>query len=181
MPLITAAGTQYNSYVQGDFRRTSNSWTIPRYIHRPGRNRAWVTPIMLDANVNTTIYAGYNEVYKSINQGGTYAAISSFGGSTIRSLAVTPASSNVICAATQSALYRTTNGGSNWTNITGSLPTGSGSITYVWIKDNDAVIPFGFHLAVTIRLEFLSRPMGGTSWTNISVALPALPVMCNSK
>ena len=31
-------------------------------------------------------------------------------------------------------IWKTTNGGTSWTDITGSLPTGSNNITYIAIK-----------------------------------------------
>jgi len=173
----TNQNTMYGELYYGDLKRTTNhgaSWTsvssgITGSAH-------WCTPFVLDANVNTTLYIGYQDVWRSTNQGSNWTKISSWGGSTIRSLAVTAASSNTICAATQSTLYRTINGGSNWSNITGSLPTGSANITYVWIKDTDVntiwVAMGGYN-----SFGVYQTTNGGANWTNISAGLPAIPVM----
>ena len=170
--------TMYGEIYYGDIRRSTNhggSWTaISSGITGSAH---WCAPFVLDANTSTTLYIGYQDVWRSTNQGTSWTKISNWAGSTIRSLAVTPASSNVICAATQTILYRTANGGATWSNITGSLPVGSGYITYVWIKDTD---PNTIWVSLGGYNSFgvYETTDGGSTWTNISTGLPSIPVMC---
>ncbi len=103
----TNVNTMYGELYYGALRRSTNhggSWsTITSGLSGSAH---WCAPFVLDANVNTTLYMGYQDVFKSTNQGSSWSSISSWGGSTLRSLAVTPANSNVICAATQSYIVQ---------------------------------------------------------------------------
>ncbi len=174
----TTTNTQYGEIYNGDIKRTTNGWT--NYVSiTPGLSgsAAWVTPFTLDPNTNTTLYIGYQDVWKSTNQGTAWTQISSWGGNTLRSLAVAPSNSNTIYAATQTILYVTTDGGSNWTNITGTLPVGSSYITYISVKADDpltAWVSFGEYNSFGVY----ETTDGGSSWTNISGGLPNIPVMC---
>ncbi|MBU2554251.1 MAG: PKD domain-containing protein [Bacteroidetes bacterium] len=174
----TNVSAQYASYVNGTLYRTINSWTTTTTITPSSSGSgAWVTPYSIDPNTNTTLYAGYSDVWKSTNQGTAWTKISTWSGNTLRSLAVAPSNSNYIYAATQTILYATTDGGSNWTNITGTLPVGSSYITYISVKSDDPQtvwVSFGEYNAYGVY----ETTDGGSTWTNISAGLPNIPVMC---
>ncbi|OYT12273.1 MAG: hypothetical protein B6I19_10035, partial [Bacteroidetes bacterium 4572_114] len=140
---------------------------------------AWVTPFAIDPNTNTTIYVGMKNVWKSTNRGDSWTKISPWSTSTtLRSLAVAPSNSDYIYAATQSSFYRTIDGGSNWSSdISGTLPTGSGSITYISINNNDPLTVW-VSLGGYNSYGVYESTNGGDTWTNISTGLPSLPLMC---
>ncbi len=174
----TNVNTQYATYVQGTLYRTTDSWANQTTI-TPGSSGsgAWVTPYSIDPNTNTTLYAGYSDVWKSTNQGTAWTKISTWAGSTLRSLAVAPSNSAYIYAATQTILYATTNGGTNWTNVTGSLPVGSANITYISVKSDDPStiwVSFGGYNSLGVY----ESTDGGSTWASISTGLPSIPVMC---
>lgn len=136
----------------------------------------WVAPFTIDPSVNTTVYAGYQDVFKSTNQGTTWTKISTWNGANIQTITVAPSNSNYIYAATASSLFLTTNGGTSWTNITGTLPAAN-SITSVSVKNNDpntAWVSLGGYSADRVH----QTTNGGSTWTSISAGLPLLPVMC---
>jgi PKD repeat protein len=167
----------YGELYYGDIQRSTNhgaSWTsITSGLSGTGY---WIAPILIDPSVHTTIYIGYQDVFKSTNQGTTWTKISTWAGSTLRSLAVAPSNSQYIYAATQSILYRTINGGTAWSNITGTIPVGSGYITSICVKNNDpntAWVSLGGYNAYRVY----ETTNGGTTWTNISSGLPSIPVM----
>jgi photosystem II stability/assembly factor-like uncharacterized protein len=173
----TNTNVQYGSYHNGDIRRTINHWTSQSTITSGlSGNADWVAPFVCDPNVNTTLYIGYQEVFKSTNQGTSWSQISSFGGSTLRSIALAPSNSSYIYAATQTVLNKTTNGGSSWTNITTGLPVANGNITYIAVKNDDPntvwVTIGGFNTDAVYQTT-----NGGTNWTNISSGLPSIPAM----
>ncbi len=182
--LNTQYGCQQNGYVY----RTLNHWTSSSAITRNASDGNpingldeigyWVTPYVIDPNNHLTIYIGLNNVWKSTNQGNNWTKISSINSSyKIRSLAVSPSNNMVIYAADPSHLYVTTNGGTSWLDITGSLPVNSSSITYVAIKNDDANtawVTFGQYNSEDVY----ETTNGGSSWTNISAGLPPIPVMC---
>ncbi len=174
----TNENIQYGELYYGDLKRTTNHWSSYSTITSGLTGTAWwVMPFVIDPNVNTTLYAGKQDVFKSTSQGSSWTKISSWNGSTLRSMAVAPSNSNYIYTATQTILYRTTDGGSSWTNITGTLPTGSSYITYVSVKDDDpntVWVSMGQYNSYGV----FQTTDGGASWTNISTGMPGIPVMC---
>jgi PKD repeat protein len=174
----TNQNTLYGELYYGDIRRSTNhgsGWsTITSGLSGSAH---WCTPFVIDPNVNTTLYIGYQDVWKSTNQGSSWTQISTWAGSTLKSLAVAPSNSGYIYAATSSILYRTTNGGTSWSNITGTIPVGSGDITYICVKNNDpntVWVSLGGYNTTRVYQTI----NGGTSWTNISTGLPSIPIMC---
>lgn len=95
----------------------------------------------------------------------------------MQSLAVAPSNSQYIYAATYSTIYKTTNGGSSWTDISSGLPVSLNNLTYISVKDDDPntvwVSFSGFNPDGVYKTT-----NGGSSWTNISTGLPSLPVNC---
>ncbi len=172
----TDDNVQYASLYYGQVFRTTNKWSSSYGItSNISGDAAWVAPYCLDPNDNFTLYIGYEDVWKSFNQGASWIQLSSWGGSTLQSLAVAPSNSDYIYAATYNTLYYTPDGGSNWTNITGSLPVGSASITYIAVKADDPAI-----LWVTLggfnAYGVFESTNSGATWTNISTGLPEISI-----
>lgn len=174
----TDVNIQYGELKYGTLYRTTDSWANSTSIVSGLTGTAWwVTPFVLDPSTPTTLYVGYTDIWRSINQGTSWTKISTWAGNTIRSIAVAPSNSNYIYAATQTALFKTTIGGTNWTNITSGLPTTSSYITYLAVKSNDpntVWVTFGEYNSHRVY----QTTTGGASWTDISAGLPDIPVMC---
>jgi PKD repeat protein/photosystem II stability/assembly factor-like uncharacterized protein len=137
---------------------------------------AWVTPYVIDPNVPSTLYAGYAEVWKSTDRGLNWTAISNFGSSNnLNYLAVAKSNSNFIYAGRSSALFRSSNGGTSWSNIT---PPVTSAIKYIVIDPLDEnriwVSLSGFSAGQKVYYS----SDGGQNWQNISGNLPNLPVNC---
>ncbi|OQX76768.1 MAG: hypothetical protein B6D61_08255 [Bacteroidetes bacterium 4484_249] len=177
----TESNTQYTCQPSGSLYRTTNNWVTHDFIAGPVSGRgAWVTPVVLDPSDHNTIYMGYDELWKSDNQGNSWIQISNFGNDTtekLKSIAISNTNSDIIYCASLMKLYKTTDGGQNWQNITGTLPVGQSYITYLTIKNND---PNTVWVAMGEYNEFgvYETVDGGATWTNISDGLPYLPVMC---
>ena len=175
----TNANTMYGESQSGALERSTNhgaAWTA--ITSGLSGTPAWVAPFTIDPNVNTTVYFGYQDVFKSTNQGTAWTKISSFAGASLTSLTVAPSNSAYIYAATRDTLYRTTNGGTSWTNITGTIPTGSSDITFLCVKNNDpntVWVTLGGYYSNNHVYQTIN---GGTTWTNISAGLPGIPAMC---
>ena len=173
----TTINTQYGTGTYGKLRRTTNHWNSSTNIASGLTGTAdWNIPFTIDPNTHTTIYAGYQDVFKSTDQGNNWTKISNWGAGTLDAIVVAPSNSNIICAATENKLYRTTNGGGTWTDITGTLPVATNKITYVNVHNSDANtiwVTFGEYDANGV----FESTDGGSSWTNISAGLPHLPVM----
>ncbi len=173
---FTDDDVQYGSLYYGDIIRTYNKWNNSTPISGGiSGSGAWVTPYTLDPNNHETLFVGFSDVWKSTDQGNNWTQISTFGGYNLQSLTVAPSNSDYIYAATYGVLYRTTNGGNTWSTITGSLPTASADITYIWVSNDNPdrvwVSMSGFN-----SLGVYETNNGGSTWTNISAGLPQLPI-----
>lgn len=168
---------QYGESQYGNLYRTDNNWASSTGITSGLTGYAWwVTAIAIDPNVNTTIYTARQDVFKSTDKGANWTKISNFGTYQYE-LAIAPSNSNYIYTTSRSALHRTTDGGTTWTDITGTLPTGSSSITYIAVKDDDpntVWVSFGQYTSDCVY----ETTDGGSTWTDISAGLPTIPVMC---
>jgi PKD repeat protein len=168
-------GEQYN----GSLNRSTNGGTnwsaITSGLSGSG---AWMTPWHQDPSVANTIYVGYQQMFKSTNQGTAWTQIGTMTGtSTIVEFAVAPSNNQVIYCIKGNVLYKTINGGTAWTNVTGTLPTASAQMKYIAIDPtdpNNAWVTFSGYSSANKIFETAN---GGTSWTNISTGLPNLP--CN--
>lgn len=170
----------YGELYYGDFHRSTNggnSWT--NIVSGLTGNSGWVTPWCQDPVTANTLYAGYNQVFKSTNQGTSWSQIGTISGSgNIVALKVAPSNTQVIYAARSTSIYKTTNGGGTWTAITGTLPVASAAITYIEVDpldENNIWVTFSGYSSS--NKVFVSTN-GGSSWTNYSTGLPNLPVNC---
>lgn len=137
---------------------------------------AWVMPYIIDPNTPATLYAAYQEVWKSTNRGNSWTQISNFGATaTLRYIAAAPSNSNYIYVGSSGTLRMTSNGGGSWSTIT---PNISAAIKYVTVHPTDPqkvwITLSGFNAGEKV---FYSED-AGTSWQNISANLPNLPVNC---
>lgn len=178
-PNYLYSSSQYGNIVRSSDGFTSNATDIQANI--PGTPQgAWVTPYMLDPKTNTTIYAGYNKLYKSTNRGNTWTSISAtFDASkNLTNLAISESDPKIIITGTLNNIYRTTNGGTTWKTITGSLPGGSSGITYVCIHPTNPALVWVTCGNYSSGKKVYKSTDTGTTWTSISGTLPNVPVMC---
>lgn len=152
-------------------------------------NGEWTTPIVADYNNPGTLYSGFVNVVKSTNNGNTWTAISNFPVSSypceISALAVSNSNPNVIYAAKRvhyeynepGVLYKTTNGGASWTNITAGLPD-SLYYTSVEISETDPNTAYVTMAQFSTGNKVFRTTDSGSTWQNISYNLPNIPVNC---
>ncbi|MCE3258979.1 MAG: hypothetical protein K0S12_620, partial [Bacteroidetes bacterium] len=159
------------SYVNGDFQRSTNggaSWTgITTGL---AGNGAWVAPIVQSPSSPNVFYCGYQQVYKSTNQGSTWVQMGNTG-ATMDEIKISPSNTNIIYATSGSVVYKSSNGGTSWSNVTSGLPTGSGSITDLAMDNqnpNNVYVTFSGYSANKVY----ASTNGGASWTNYSSGLP---------
>lgn len=173
---------QYGSYVEGEFFGTQDGWNtqqvISANISSPAPEGAWVTPFTIDPTTASTIYAGYDVVYKSTDRGNNWTQVSPVLSSSIklRSLAVAPSNSNYIYAASFDTLFLTTNGGTNWfysNNLFGISP-----ITYITVSPVNPQHVYVTIGAYTAGQKVYKSTDVGVTWTNFSGTLPNIPVNC---
>jgi len=168
----TNANIIYGSSQNGSFYKSTNGGTSFSSVNTPSTNGVWTTPFVIDPNVNTTLYVGYDELYKSTNSGGTWAAISSIGIGDLDYIEVAPSNSNYIYVSSGTSLYRTTNGGSTWTNISAGL--GGATINRIAVHNSS---PDKVAIAASGSKIYTSTN-GGTNWTNSTGNFPAVTARC---
>ncbi len=158
-------------------------------INPPGQSGDYVKPALIDPVDHNTIYVGFHDIYKSTDRGKTWNTISNFSSfgkgknERITCIVVAPSNHKIIYAAFPSPtwsenlsgkLFRTTDGGANWQDITPGL-TGAkySSINALAVDPNDAdAVYVGFRGGWDFKI--MRSQVGGTdsSWQNYSEDLP---------
>lgn len=167
---------QYGGIQNGVIYRTRNNWNdreeISGYFESIGQEGNWVTPYVVHPKSNA-IYAGYNDVFKSTNDGDTWIQLSFGGTSPLDQLAVSPVEENIIFTSLGNELYGTFNGGNSWETLITNAPH---NITSIRCKPDAkevvAITLGGFEDGSKV---YLSNDSGNT-WENISFDLPNVPV-----
>lgn len=166
------------SYVNGDFNRSTNggsSWT--NIVTGLTGSAAWVAPIVQHPTQQNTYYCGYNQVFKSTNQGSTWTQLGTIN-QILDEIKIAPSNTNIIFATSTSGVWKTLNDGTSWSNVTGTIPTGSGQITDLAI---DNLNPNNIYVTLSgyssgNKVFYSSN--GGSTWTNYSTGLPNIPTNC---
>lgn len=168
-------GEQYN----GSFNRTLNGGASWSAITTGLTGTApWVTSWHQDPLVANTLYGGRVQLFKSTNQGTNWAQIGTMpGAGTIVEFAVAPSNTQIIYVIKSGAVYKTINGGTSWTTITGALPVGSAALTSVVVEDVDPNSVWVTFSGYSTGNKIYKSTDGGTTWVNYSTGLPNLP--CN--
>ncbi len=138
-----------------------------------GENGAWITPFVMNPRNSSSIFAGYNNVWKSYNSGKDWERQSSFGiDGQIGTLAIAPSDTNKIYAAFGGQLFETETNNSGW-KISGIYPE---AITYIAV---DAYDPGHYYISFSgYNKDYkVIEVIHGTS-VNISGGLPNVPVNC---
>lgn len=150
--------------------------------------RNWSTPVVMDPSNPDRMYYGTYRLYRSTNGASSWSSISSdlTGGTgdatlvyaTLTTIAVAPSNGQVIYVGTDDArVWRTTNGGGAWQNLSLGLP--QRWVTRVAVDPTNADIAYVAHSGYRndSPLAHLHRTTdGGASWTPISSELPEAPV-----
>ena len=173
----------YTTYCNGVLYRTTNGGksltTISKNI--PGDDLPsadWAAPYRLDPNNLAKIIAGYDALWISPDRGDTWTKISdnyNFGG-TIQEMGVTKANSNVIYVSRGSKVFKSVNGGKDWTLYNLSNQTGGQRITYIEVSPTDANTLWVTCSGYSVGKKVLKSVNGGVNWTNISGTLPNVPI-----
>lgn len=165
--------TQYN----GIFRTTNGgtSWSSSTSGLSSTENKAWVAPIIHHPSISGTFYTARQSIYKSTNNGGTWTAVSGSvnGTNAIRELAQSKTNPNVMFVTSGSQVFKSSDEGINWINVTSGLPARTITSVYVHPQDvNQVFLTFsGFNTNKVYK-----STNGGSSWASIQGNLPNTPV-----
>lgn len=179
--------SQYGYFYYSDDNGVSELGIYPNILGEYGE---WTTPIIADYTNPGTLFVGFENVVKSIDNGSTWTSISNFSTTSgvsieLSALAVGVSNPNVLVAARRvryeysepGALFVTTNGGVTWNDRTAGIPD---SLYYTSVEVNRQnantiyVTLAGFSAGNKIFMSSNS----GVTWQNISYNLPNIPVNC---
>lgn len=158
----------YGTSQNGSMYKSTNQGNSRSGISKPTGSGAWVTPFEQDPIDASVIYVGFNEVWKSSDDGSNWTQISSFGGGTLDELKIAPTDNDYIYCADGSTLRVTKNGGTSWSTIS---PGGTINYIHVSPRDKNRVV------AVTSSNVYISTD-AGSSWTNFNKNLPNVSYYC---
>ncbi|MDP3557049.1 MAG: T9SS type A sorting domain-containing protein [Bacteroidota bacterium] len=140
----------------------------------------WVTIWKQDPQVATTLYCGRVDLFRSTNSAGTWSMVTAIPGTgSIREFAIAPSNNQVIYVLKSSGIYKTTNAGTSWTNVTGTVPVGSAAPEFVTIDPLDPNNAWVVLSGYSNGNKVFMTTNGGTTWTNFTANLPNIPANCS--
>ncbi|MFY9308295.1 MAG: T9SS type A sorting domain-containing protein [Bacteroidia bacterium] len=169
------------SYQNGNLFQTYDNWSTYTVITVPSDDGAFVTPLQLNEQKQTTVFVAYNEVYKSYDFGLTWDSLSAFGtDNEIEVMSVAPSDSNYIYLGNDDAFYYSHDGGATWTkSVNGSISANNYNfITAIAVSSTDPLKLWMTYSGFVSGEKVFSSTDGGVTWTNISGSLPNIP--CNT-
>ncbi|HNP47389.1 MAG TPA: T9SS type A sorting domain-containing protein [Bacteroidia bacterium] len=169
----------YTTYTNGQLYRSRDKWTNDQYhditpLDNLGNrvSGSWVTPYVLNPQNNNSIYAGYDGMYYSSNQGDSWTKLNLviLSGGTINSMEVAPSDSNYMYVGQENVFYYSFDHGQTWNHnpFSGSETISSIAVDptnplHVWITRSG----YGNHVYKSTD--------GGVNFQNITGALPNVP------
>ena len=133
---------------------------------------AWIGPIISHPDSNGVFYTARQQIFKSTDWGADWFAISTGTSGTVNEMAVSRTSANLMYATSGNLIFRSTNRGYTFTDVSAGLP--NNAITSISVhpdSSNVAVITFsGFGNG-----KIYKTTNTGTSWNSITGNLPDAP------
>lgn len=169
---IMWASSQYGGLNKSSDGGDSFQWAASG-INEDG---AWVTPYIMSPANPDVMYAGFENVWRSTDGASSWQVISDFNNEQLRSLAMGLIDPNTIYAASYGNLYKTTNAGGDWENI--SFGLSDEAITYIAVDPMDVDRVWITHSGFEEGEKVYYSDNGGDTWQNISDNLPNCPINC---
>lgn len=179
---ITFAATQNG----GLFK--SNGAAYSSINNNIGQTGYWETPYLMDPFQNNILFAGFNDIFKTSNADSPSPGSivwdkrnnSSYpSGNKTTQLVMAPWNLDMLMAAKGGNLYVSSDGGVNWSLISGPLPN-----RFITNVQFSPFFNFGtFTAYVTLSGysdgdKVFKTVDGGQTWQNISAGLPNVPALC---
>ncbi|MFM2387635.1 MAG: hypothetical protein RL660_2392 [Bacteroidota bacterium] len=177
--------TIYTTYVDGQLYRSRDRWNNDTYYDitpDPNDGGAWVAPYELSPVDNTTIFAGYSDVYRSDAEGDGWSNISTNltgnNNTNLRHMALCKANRDMVFAATTNRLFITRNNGANWQQLGVSNNVTDEQVSGLAIHPYNTQITYYTKGGYNGTRKVMRSSNGGTSYVDVSYNLPAMPVNC---
>lgn len=165
----------YGSKQRGTLMYSKNGGATFSVLNTPegDDDGAWTTPFEMDPITPTTLYVGFEDLYRSTNSGDSWEALTTgqTEGSYISEIAIAPSDNNYMYFAEGSSLWVSTNAQSanrTWTEIVDV----DENVNYISFDPND---PLHALVACTGSLLYETKDAGVT-WNEISGNLPDIAI-----
>ena len=183
---VVFTGFQFGNYFRLDLEKDSQTYIQPKHALGEAPLRFnWQTPILLSPHNPEVLYLGANKLYRSMDQGDHWEAISEDltaggkkGNVAFGTLTVIGASAFdfdlLYTGSDDGLIHRTTDGGGSWSLISDGLPQG------LWVSSLEASVHKENRVIAALNgyrndhfspYIYLSEDQGA-SWKNIGAGLP---------
>ncbi len=177
------SNTLYTSQQYGELRRSTDGGKTFTDIQNniPGRpDGAWITPFLIHPTARNILFAGYNKLYYSADQGDTWNELSYDFITNLTRIAITSLDDDYIYTLatpqTTSTIRYTTDFGDNWTDLT-SLTSPQSNISDIMVdpyhKDSLWVTYRNYTGDKVAVVDVRTK-----TWNKVNVNLPEVPVNC---
>lgn len=174
----TNPNIMFGELYYGDFNRSTNGGASFQGITNGLTGSAdWVTPWVQDPVDPNLLYAGYDQLFKSTNQGSNWSPTGSNMTGVLKDIAVAPSNNQIIYVTTGVSLLKTIDAGVNWTNILPPALSGS-TVSRIAVSSYDENKVWVSVSGYTNNKKVFYSADGGITWTNISYGLPNIPANC---
>ena len=153
-----------NIWETTDGGNTTNTITPPVSGSPPG------AALAMDPISPQTIYAGYTDIFKTTDGGKSWSKVLNNVGMQI-AIGISASDPKTIYSAEGLKVRKSTDAGSTWTNITGSLPVGPLSINSLAVSSTDSQKLWITLTGGSPNKVFQSKNGGGT-WNDVTGSLP---------
>jgi photosystem II stability/assembly factor-like uncharacterized protein len=173
----------YTEYYGGnDIYRSTNGYITAVNIadNIPGQPSGdWVTPFILNPQNPKTFLVAFEDVFISFDRGDTFQKISNnlTGGpdNDLRDIVMSPSDTNIIVVSRANRVYRTVNGGQNWTS---RLVSTNEDITRIAIHPTNPQRMWVTKSGYTAGKKVFATTNAWLTAQNISGNLPNVPANC---
>lgn len=147
-----------------------------------GATTSFVSPFILDPTTPSTLYLGYEDIYKSTNSGNNWTALGATHPDDERydAIQMSPADNNRLYGAIQRKVFRINATTGNKVDITPPKPYANLNPIWSWIEVDPQNANRLWVTSASAKPSYsvFESVDGGNSWTNISGTLPRVPINC---
>lgn len=170
----TNPNVMYCTQQFGNLHRSTNGGNNWEYIFNGDfEDGNWVTPFEMKSNGDLLI--GYESIWLSQNNGASFNVHSAplVSGSSINCIEISKSNENTIYASVENQVFRTSNDGVDWSNITNNLP--NLFVTDIEVHPHNPNVVYVAFSGYSATEKLFVSTDGGQNWMNISNNLPNLP------
>jgi len=169
----------YGGYGAG-LLRSKTGGISSNYITPPGESRyTFNPPFIMHPTDPAILYCAFKNIYRSNNRGSIWTKLTQdqSGGIDFSCLEVAPSDPDYLYAAYYNQIWRTSDGGTNWENISSGLPSGE-MLTDIVISAGDPELVWVTFSGYSPGVKVFRSGNGGQAWQNVSMNLPNIPANC---